>query len=283
MREGAGLTTEIFVLTHDRALFESVPRVPGLTAVDLDALALPSRLAGQQIAEHRFFLSQSIERSPAEWIGVVTGRWDTKFPNWPRLEVLPDFVGRTLVDRSMIAAPAVFWWIGRDVERFARRQDLRHPGMGRLLDDPAAPPTITRHRRPWHPLVYNNNFVMHRSVVLDWLRYWREQFSFFDARYGLDLPFAVTCPKCGHQLPRESRHPGLSYSPERHAGYFYEQVSARYFATRGDLIPMGPGGSRLRPNPYHLVVPTLYWRITPIRRVNQVLHGACEAVPQGIR
>jgi hypothetical protein len=269
---------EIFVLGHDQALLDAVPEVDGLTPTNLNSVSIPDRLTGQSLAEHRFLIDRVVDACEAEWIGIVTARWDEKFPNWPELGDLPKYAIGNLSNPSFVAAPAVFWWLRSDIRRFSVRQDLRHPGMGELLSDPEAPPV--RPSANWAtPLVYNNNFITHRSVFFDWLHYWREQFDYYDSRHGLSLPFQVACPKCGQILPEGSTHPGLSYAPTRHAGYFYEQISARYFSLRDDLIVVGPSGAPIRPDLYQLAIPTLYWRSPGIRRLSQRYRGPCGEPP----
>lgn len=270
--------TTVFVLGHNPRLLARVPAGRGLTTVNLDELDLPPRLRGQELAEARFFLADAIDHCEAEWIGLVSARWEDKWPAWPGLAELPALASG-LSDPRMVVAPAVWWWPGADAVQYAARQDRRYPGMGALLDDPGAP-QISPHgrRRGLRPLVFNNTLIAHRSVVRDWVAHLRASFAYYDGRYGLDLPFEVECAWCGTVLRdaegQRTTHPGRLYEPTRHAGYFYEALTAKYFLSR-DIVVVDAHGQPRRPQTARSWANSAYWRAGGVRAVAQRLHGTC--------
>jgi hypothetical protein len=183
------MSIQVFVLSHDHRLLADVPRVPGLTTVDLEDLGLPARLSGQELSETRFFLTDFLSGCDAEWIGLITGRWNDKFRCWPSLAQLPSFVAAHMRRPVQVIAPATFWWPAADLKRFATRLDARYPGMGRMLEDPGAPAvTAVRSSRLLHPLVFNNNVIAHRDLVVAWIDFIRASFAYYDQRYGQTSP-----------------------------------------------------------------------------------------------
>lgn len=268
----------LFVLGHTDAVLATYSGDDRVIPVNLNALDISDRLRGQDLAENRFFLADFLDTVDSEWIGLLTGRWEDKFPQYPPIMQIPDHVD-FLRRPDQAIAPALFWWPSPDVPRFSRRQDLRHPGMRALLDDPDAPQITAVHRRGMSPLAYNNQLIAHRTVVAGWVDFLRRSFDYYDAQYGLDLPFEVKCPTCG-ALCRDgdggrTSHPtGLRYDPTRHAGYFYEQITAKYFL--GQLLDYRDfDGSASRPRIGSSLAASAYWRIPAARKLGQRVQRTC--------
>lgn len=271
------MSATIFVLGHEPARLDPLRDVPGLQPVNLNEVGLPSRLAGQELAEVRFLLTEAIADCDSEWIGVVSARFEQKWPHWPALRQLPDLAER-LPDARAILSPSVWWWPAGDVRRFAWRNDLRYPGLSELLDDPFAPQVTPVSRRGFVPLVYNNTLIGNRALMHRWQTFMQEAVSYYDGRYGLDIPMEVECAWCGARCRDEqgqrTRHPGRLYEPIRHAAYFYEVVSAQFF-TGEPIVAYGPDVRPSRPLRRQALLSSAYWRLGVCRRALQRLRGNC--------
>lgn len=271
-------SVSLFVLSHDPAVLHEYRGDDRVVPANLNELSLPARLRGQDLAETRFFLTDFLDTVDSEWIGVLTGRWAEKFPRNPAIMDIPDRID-FLERPDQAIAPALFWWPRADIARFSKRQDLRHPGMASLLDERGAPQVTPILGPGMNPLVYNNQLIAHRTVVAGWLDFLRRSFDFYDSRYGLDLPFELECPTCGalcrdRDGNRISHPSGLTYDPIRHAGYFYEQITAKYFLGQS-LDFLNFDGSPARPRRTSSLVASAYWRLPAARRIFQSVQRRC--------
>ena len=214
----------------------------------------------------------------SEWIGLLTGRWDDKFPQYPPIMQIPDRID-FLAEPTQAIAPALHWWPSADLKRFTERIDLQYPGMKTMLGESGAPRVVPQPRGALAPLVFNNQIIAHRRVVADWVEFMRHAFEHYDAKYGMELPFTVACPTCGSLCldteGRRVRHPsGHTYDPVRHAGYFYEQLTALYFTSR-QLEFLDFDGSPARPRALASLAAAAYWRSTWGRRLYRRLQRRC--------
>jgi hypothetical protein len=91
-----------------------------------------------------------------------------------------------------------------------------HPTMQPLIEELLVTKAITRNNH--RVSLWANDFVCHRSVLLDWHRFWKTAFRHFYDQYGLELPF-------GSHGADESRH----------AAFFLERITTAYFANRLDV------------------------------------------------
>ena len=280
MAEESGCeSVAVFVLSHQQFRLDALGVHPNVHPINLNELSLTERLKGQDLAEARFFIADALDSSEAEWIALVSARWSEKWPLWPGISELPDVMSG-LNDPAMVVAPATWWWPAHDVRAFADRQDRRYPGVGALLSDPQSPVVSALPHSRLNPLVFNNTFIAHRTVVRDWLAYFRSCFDYFDGRYGLDLPFEVQCAWCGLLLRNDDGeripHPGRLYEPIRHAAYFYELITTTYFASRPDLLIVGANLEPARAPLGRSLLNSAYWRFDGARSTFQRIHGKCQ-------
>jgi hypothetical protein len=73
---------------------------------------------------------------------------------------------------------------------------------------------------------------------------------------------------------RRTTHGGRLYDPVRHAGYFYEALTAKYFLSR-DIMVVDAHGQRRRPPLGRSWANAMYWRADRARAVAQRLQGPC--------
>ena len=219
---------KIFVLSHDPDLLSLICENKDLSVVNLNDLDLSSRLNGNELAENRFFLSK-IDLGSSSSIGCISARWNERFPNYPNVQELGSFVEKLtptqfLAPQSLVLSRKQFFgWI--------QNQDLVHPGMSKLLVDLLKGLNLNFDSDEKRTIVMGNNFVCSRDVFEDFLEFWKRGFEHMDRKFGFDLPFTYRCPKCGLVDKNGIGRWGKS----RHSAFFYERVTALFFASRPEL------------------------------------------------
>jgi hypothetical protein len=210
----------IFVLSHDDALLAAVPARSELRPVDLRDLGLAGDLATNSLAESRFFLSELALDVTTEYVGVLSARHDEKYaPRALTLDQLAQGAITPYLRPRRVFGPLVTGFGGRWVEG----SDRVHPGLTALVREAAEEiPGVDVSR----PTVLASSFIAHRDVYLEFIADFRRLFDTFHARYGLDFPHVYRCSTCGTVF--EDGHG--RYQRDRHGAYFYERVTALYFA-----------------------------------------------------
>jgi len=200
-------TLKLFVLSHDEEWLQRVPSSPEYEPVNLTALDI-GEFQTNMLGECRAFF-RDFESETAEYLGFANARWDQKyFKLKTRLDTLARAAHR-------YAAPG--WVLTPWLEpQWYKVTLIHHPTMEPLLQELAALHSLAL--EPGRLTLWANDFICHRSVFFDWLRFWRETFDHFYHRYGLDLPFEIS-----------------GTDPTRHSAFFYERFTAAYFANRQDV------------------------------------------------
>jgi hypothetical protein len=215
------MSLSIFVLSHDEALLAAVTPRPALRPVDLRDLHLPDAVAGNSLAESRFFLSERALDVTTEYVGVLSARHDEKYADRGMLtldQLAQCAITPYLRPRRVFAPMAT-----RPGGRWVERSDLAHPGLTALVREAAEEiPGVDFSR----PTLFANSFVVHRSAYVEFVGEFRRIFEIFHARYGLDFPHVYRCSTCG----TVSDDGQGRYQRDRHAAYFYERVTALCFA-----------------------------------------------------
>lgn len=171
----------------------------------LDQVDLPSPLNRNTLCETRFLLW--LWKNFFNVIGdrEVIGLFHSSYPR--KFERLPPphfFAEATFPTNAVMAACLSFRT--REVAEFF------HPGMGVLLDQVCQ-------RNGWDYYgtgLVTNSFIAHRTVWYSFLKWFRTEFDYWDARYGDEFPFA--CPNT---------------RPWCRPAYFYERLTTLWFQNSG--------------------------------------------------
>lgn len=230
------LDFRINVVSHDQFLLESIPDRPFLSKILLTDLNLPLELRGESLAESRFLVTNNLVEGNQGFIGFISARWNQRFPDWPSIENLDQLFAATLPPQSnQFIAPIGFKFTGRQVENWLKIQDLLHPGIEELIRELIGYHNISFHERQLYNLVMGNNFFVSKACGEELLSFWQESFAYLFGKYQLNFPYKYRCHRCGAQSEK-----GIGrWTDVRHAGFMMERVTALFFLSRPDLIPIG--------------------------------------------
>jgi hypothetical protein len=226
------MSLSLFVLSHDPSILAALPDSDHLIKVNLEELDIPEEFKGQSLSENRFFLSKLCDDVKSDYVGVVSGRYEARYPYAPTLEQLSEVAdglkpgeyftpwARTLRDES-------------ELELWVNTQDGVHPGMASVLN------TLFEFRELERvgAVFGGNQFILPRAEWQKFVHHWRSSFEDSIKTWGKDIPFSYRCWNCGSFKP-EGFH---TYGPKRHLGFLGERITALFFAMHGDLIPSSRG------------------------------------------
>lgn len=196
----------IYVLSNNVELLHKAEVGPEYYKVYLDDLHKGTRHNSNLYGEGRMLMA-SFEL--ADVTGFANARWNTKYSHlFTRLEYFTNCAN--LLEPNQVYAP---WtcptgWLSHTLKV--------HPTMKKLLDELSEFSGIPLEDDK--PTLWANDLIAHREVIEGWLAFWRKCFDHFDGKYGALLPMAYH-----------------SMDPSRGPAYFYERVTALYFASRRDL------------------------------------------------
>lgn len=209
---------KIFVIGHSDF---NIPEFDFLEKVNCSKLEIEHQ--DNQLAESRIYLSDIVEKSGAEYVGFVSWRYEEKrgqvgCPTMPLINM-----------DQLELSPNVIWhpW---SANNWAKGSITYHIGMEPYLNE------LSEHTRlPLnYPAFWANSFICHKSVYLQFQKFFRDVFDIFHKKYGFNFNFYVPDGKSVHPN-RITRYDHLDHS-NRKAAVFYERVTALYFSTRHDLI-----------------------------------------------
>lgn len=232
----------VYVVSHDNQLLDALPSQSYLRRVNLNELGLVDELSSNQLAENRFLLTDQLLSDDFPLVGFVSARWNERFPLWPKIDELSPLLGDIATNKNAFCGPQTIMASGPQVKDWIGAQDHVHPGMSSLLLEVLE----ATHRNNLddssvRPITMGNNFILNRDTARSFLNFWREAFSFLHSKYGFALPFSYRCARCGYTNPG-----GVGrWDATRHAGFLYERVSALYFATSPELVPLKPKGNKI--------------------------------------
>lgn len=210
-----------YVLGHSDKSLESIPDCPWLVKTNLNELELPIPNTNE-IAENRLFLADdSFFDWECEYIGTLTWQYDRKYCWALSLSDLDELLPE--LEEDVVFAPATnimgevrseyapsLKGIPRWVEHM---QNIHGPSFQGYLDEisrVSGLPLVNE------PCFWANNFICHREVFREFLRFFKKVFTEIHARHGYDFNF-------------------LAEDPPRKAAYLYESVAMIYFSNRFDL------------------------------------------------
>ena len=197
----------IYLLSNSVELLHKAEVGSEYYKVYLNDLHKGTRHNSNLYGEGRMLLMSSFDL--ADVVGFANARWNSKYAHLAtRLEHFTNYAD--LVTPTTVYAP---WtcksgWLSHTLQV--------HPTMKNLLDELSEFAGIPL--RDDSPTLWANDLVASREVIESWLAFWRKCFMHFDGKYGALLPMAY-----------------YNMDPARGPAYFYERVSALYFASRSDL------------------------------------------------
>jgi UDP-galactopyranose mutase len=220
----------VYAVAHNAARLAMIPGASYISKLRLDQLAIAEELRGEQLAEGRAFLCETLDFAGKEYCGFVNARWNEKYAQnmgrnfqAPRTVRLEEFY--TLAEQlepSTVLVPELAG-NAHGPTGWATLADRNFPGMSKYLVELEGIGILSMDGNA--ASVWNNNFICHNEVMEDFLTTWREAFWYLYERYGFNIEFG--CP------PSE-RH--------RKWGYLAEHITLMYFSNRPDLrIARVPG------------------------------------------
>lgn len=235
---------KVFVLGHSDELLAAVPDAPHLVPTDLRSLTVPDPFNTNLLAENRFLLSDEATQASAEYIGLGSANWATRFPTQLPLADLDALA--PMLKKNRVFAPLLSrnW---RDSE------EEWHPGMTKIVDEVAAQFGLSKQQRV---TLCCNAFICHREKFAEFLAFWREAWAFVYDRYGFEFPFTYRCPTCGN----ESDDGIGRYQASRHAGFVGENLTMLWFANQTDLQLYNATPRFVQP-PFTRTLRATYWSI----------------------
>lgn len=194
----------IFVLHNDPKFLNQIYDRPYLTKVNLGNLNV-GQFQVNELCENRIYLSNLI-KTPHEYIGFASARWNWKYKGILHLEDMNLLRNQLRPDTVYIAEETPVDW--------KRHSESSHPGISKFIQELEDLTGLTAHGRSF----WANNFICHRKVFEDFLRFWRKVFYHIHNKYGLNFDFNI----------------GWGNSDVKPA-YLLERITVLYFANRKDL------------------------------------------------
>ena len=236
-------TLLVFTVSHDKALLDALPKANFISPISLQDLGLPAELAGNQLAENRFLLTNKLTSNTSDFVGFVSARWDERFPTWPNLDRLDSLLTEDFNHSNYYFSPQTIMASGPQVVSWIKAQDAVHPGMSKVLFEVLDELSVQNFAdKSLRGISMGNNFIVSHQVAEELIEFWQKGFAYLYEKYGFDLPFNYRCASCGFVSAE-----GVGrWDRSRHAGFLFERLTALFFATNPELIPVEPHKGRNR-------------------------------------
>lgn len=195
---------QIYVLGHKKR--------EKITSPCLQYIHLPDIDKNNTFAESRIFQTNLITNS-SEYIGLVTAQWDIKYNKTMECCKLKDLY-KLPMRKDLV-------WCGRKADTcWLQTTEKDHPGMKKILNFLAGTPELNLNNKLHMPALWSNNFIAHKSVVLEIQNWFWKCWSLVTMYFGNNVEKLYKYPK--EETPRP-----LSYLAER--------FTIMYFCSREDL------------------------------------------------
>ena len=207
---------KIYVLGHGDPSFAKVPRKEYLQNVDLHKLRLPIPNTNHLAESRMFLVDEDFFAQAPEYVGLLSWRFDSKYPRLMKLADLGSAVERRLAPNMVLAAQPTIHennnqWVAQP-ERYMKGGK----GVKYYLTEMAE---VAGVKLECNPSAWANNWIVHKSVLLDYMRFFKKIFKHFHEKYGYRFDFNII---------------GNKY-PDREPAFLYELASLLYFSSRKDL------------------------------------------------
>lgn len=194
---------KIYVLGHKEK--------KNLSAPCLNYIHLPDIDRNNTFAESRIFQSNLIEKSNSEYVGLVTAQWDIKYNSTMECCKLEDLY-KLPMRKDLV-------WCGRKADtNWLHQTEKDHPGIKKILNFLAG--NIELVNKLHLTTLWSNNFISHKSVVLEIQDWFWKCWSLITKHFGNDV----------HKL---YKYPKEEFS--RPLSYLAERFTMMYFCSREDL------------------------------------------------
>ncbi len=203
-------TFKIYLLDHKEYSAENNEENNCFVYVNLNNLKLPIENTND-LAENRIFLmEESFFDQTADYIGVLTARYEQKYPDLLELSNF-DQINRMLEPNKILAAaPTKDFYHGNWIEWSQKYHKTIENYMEEMANIMQLP--LVNYNTFWA-----NNFICHRSIFFEFIKVFKNVFFQMHKRHGYDMDYEVDDQK-------------------RKAAYLYERVAMIYFSNRTDLI-----------------------------------------------
>jgi len=215
---------QIFVIHNEEELLNKVNSNKFIKKINLDNLELDEKYKNNQLAENRFLIHLSNNTSllsDCEYIGICSASWNSKYKTNEeyssvfKLENLPELVSN--FKKSFIYAPALV------EESWYEESICNHVGMEVYIDE-----LLKRNNfKKTGTSFYSNNFICKKSILIEFLKWWRKEFDYFFEKYEYKYEYdSEQCP---------------NYKPHVNCSYFYERLTIAYFANKNyNIVSLDP-------------------------------------------
>jgi|LakMenEpi03Aug12_release.lakeMendotaPanAssembly.Ray.scaffolds.fasta_scaffold67397_6 hypothetical protein len=199
----------IYVLGHQEKQFELIKNRSYIHMVRLDLLEV-GNFQRNDFAESRFLFTDFESNIATNYVGLASASWNKKYIyNKDQLKVCTvDFLHRLEMQPQRVWAAMV---ADKDWKKFT---EWVHPGIDKYLNTIEEITEINPHSKS----LWSNNFICHKDVMIDFLRYFRNAWTTLNDKYNWQFDY-------------ESK----LNDKTRLSGMLAERVSMYYWASRKDL------------------------------------------------
>jgi hypothetical protein len=222
------MSLSLFVLSHDPGILAGLPDAEHIVKVNLEELDIPEQFKGQSLSENRFFLSSHCDNVTTDFVGVVSGRYEERYPFAPGLDQL-DAVASQLKPGEYFTPWARTLRNKSELELWVNTQDGVHPGMASVLNKLFEYSELNS----VGTVFGGNQLILPRAEWDQFVQHWRTSFEKSIQNWGKEIPFSYRCWNCGSFKPNGFH----TYGPKRHLGFLGERITALFFAMHAELKP----------------------------------------------
>ena len=214
---------QIFVLHNEKDVLNKITNSNFIKKINLNNLDLSKKYKDNSLAENRFFIYLSNNTSllpDCNYIGICSASWNSKYKtnegnsDTVKLENISELACK--FKKSFIYVPAL-------VENWYDESISNHVGMEVYIDE-----LLKRNKfKKTGFSFYSNNFICKKSILIEFLRWWRKDFNYFFEKYGYEYEYdSEECP---------------NYKPHVNCSYFYERLTISYFANKNyNILNLDP-------------------------------------------
>jgi hypothetical protein len=215
---------KIFVIHNEEEVLNKVVSNKFIKKINLNNLELNEKYKTNKLAENRFLIYLSNNKgilADYDYIGICSASWDYKYETDKedstvlRLEKVPELVKYFKKNFIYVPAPIKENWYERSI--------YSHAGMEIYIDE-----LLERNKfKKTGSSFYSNNFICKRSILINFLDWWRKEFDYFFEKY-----------ECEYEYDSENCQ---NYKENVNCAYFYERITLAYFANKNyNIVGLDP-------------------------------------------
>ncbi len=215
---------KIFVLHNEEEVLNKAVSNTFIKKINLNNLELNEKYKTNKLAENRFliYLSNNISiLENCDYIGICSASWDKKyktdqeFSDVLKLEKVPNLVKYFKKNVIYVPAPIKENWYEKSI--------YMHEGMEVYIDELLKRNNFKKKGSSF----YSNNFICKRSILIEFLKWWKKEFDYFFEKYECEYKYdSQNCP---------------NYKENVNCAYFYERITVAYFANKSyNIVGLEP-------------------------------------------